>query len=63
MAPARDHANNTSKIEMGGHWDGPQENGATSHVDWNPLFFMALSTGTRLGPYEVLSPIGAGGMG
>ena len=24
---------------------------------------MALSTGERLGPYEVLSPIGAGGMG
>jgi serine/threonine protein kinase len=24
---------------------------------------MALSTGTRLGPYEVLAPIGAGGMG
>ena len=24
---------------------------------------MTLSAGTRLGPYEVLSPIGAGGMG
>src|SRR6267378_3866377 len=24
---------------------------------------MALSPGTRLGPYEVLSPLGAGGMG
>jgi eukaryotic-like serine/threonine-protein kinase len=24
---------------------------------------MTLSTGTRLGPYEILSPIGAGGMG
>ena len=24
---------------------------------------MALPTGTRLGPYEVLSPLGAGGMG
>ena len=24
---------------------------------------MALSTGTRLGPYEVLAPLGAGGMG
>jgi len=24
---------------------------------------MSLSAGTRLGPYEVLSPIGAGGMG
>ncbi|HJZ11050.1 MAG TPA: serine/threonine protein kinase, partial [Acidobacteriota bacterium] len=24
---------------------------------------MALSTGTRLGPYEILSLIGAGGMG
>jgi serine/threonine protein kinase len=24
---------------------------------------MTLSTGTRLGPYEVLAPIGAGGMG
>jgi Tol biopolymer transport system component len=26
-------------------------------------FLMALTTGTRLGPYEVLSPLGAGGMG
>ena len=24
---------------------------------------MALSTGTRLGPYEILVPLGAGGMG
>ncbi len=24
---------------------------------------MALSPGTRLGPYEILAPIGAGGMG
>ena len=24
---------------------------------------MALAPGTRLGPYEILSPLGAGGMG
>ena len=25
--------------------------------------FMSLTTGARLGPYEILSPLGAGGMG
>ena len=25
--------------------------------------FMALSSGAKLGPYEILSPLGAGGMG
>jgi len=24
---------------------------------------MTLSSGTRLGPYEILTPVGAGGMG
>jgi hypothetical protein len=24
---------------------------------------MALTSGTRLGPYEILAPVGAGGMG
>jgi serine/threonine protein kinase len=24
---------------------------------------MALTTGTRLGPYEIVAPLGAGGMG
>ena len=24
---------------------------------------MALTTGTKLGPYEIVSPLGAGGMG
>jgi len=27
------------------------------------MFFMALAAGTRLGPYEIVSPLGAGGMG
>jgi eukaryotic-like serine/threonine-protein kinase len=28
-----------------------------------PIFHMPLAAGTRLGPYEILAPIGAGGMG
>ena len=35
----------------------------TGHVGINPHSLLALSPGTRLGPYEILSPIGAGGMG
>ena len=30
---------------------------------YNPAVRMALTVGTRLGPYEVTAPIGAGGMG
>src|SRR6201984_1666870 len=32
-------------------------------LGYNRSTAMALSAGTRLGPYEVLSPLGAGGMG
>src|SRR3954454_20229819 len=28
-----------------------------------PYFWMALSTGSKLGPYEILAPAGSGGMG
>jgi eukaryotic-like serine/threonine-protein kinase len=31
--------------------------------DYNCARTMALATGTRLGPYEIQSPLGAGGMG
>ncbi len=34
-----------------------------SFLEEPPLGRMALSAGTRLGPYEILAPIGAGGMG
>ena len=30
---------------------------------YNPRKSLALISGTRLGPYEILSPLGAGGMG
>jgi serine/threonine protein kinase len=30
---------------------------------YNPSLVMPLTSGTRLGPYEVLGPLGAGGMG
>jgi serine/threonine protein kinase len=32
-------------------------------IRYNCLKLYALGPGTRLGPYEILSPIGAGGMG
>src|ERR1700682_2485035 len=31
--------------------------------DYNDAQRMALSSGTKLGPYEIVSPLGAGGMG
>ena len=30
---------------------------------WPPAPGMSLASGTRLGPYEILSPLGAGAMG
>jgi serine/threonine protein kinase len=30
---------------------------------YNPVTYMALAPGVRLGPYEILSSLGAGGMG
>src|SRR5215218_9918989 len=33
------------------------------HLAYNPTRAMPLTAGTRLGPYEVLAPLGAGGMG
>src|ERR1700746_3703 len=30
---------------------------------YNPAIFMGLLSGTKLGPYEIQSPLGAGGMG
>ena len=32
-------------------------------IGWQLITYMSLPTGTRLGPYEVLAAIGAGGMG
>src|SRR5690242_18357695 len=32
-------------------------------LDYNDGHGMALSSGTKLGPYEILAPVGAGGMG
>src|SRR5262249_36415934 len=34
-----------------------------ARAKYNPRTFMTLTAGARLGPYEVLSPLGAGGMG
>src|SRR5712691_1911650 len=30
---------------------------------YNLRFYMSLAAGTRLGPYEIVAPLGAGGMG
>src|SRR5207245_4646642 len=30
---------------------------------YGSIFFMTIATGAKLGPYEILSPLGAGGMG
>jgi serine/threonine protein kinase len=35
---------------------------AVSHYN-SAHTYMALAAGTKLGPYEILAPIGAGGMG
>jgi serine/threonine protein kinase len=35
----------------------------TAPPDYNCARTMALATGTRLGPYEIQSPLGVGGMG
>src|SRR5678816_3227497 len=43
-----------------GLYDEPRAWSAGWHIIGT---LMALSTGTRLGPYEILSPLGAGGMG
>src|SRR2546427_7240987 len=32
-------------------------------MSYNPPHYVSLAAGTRLGPYEILTPIGAGGMG
>jgi hypothetical protein len=32
-------------------------------VEIHVLAYMALTSGTKLGPYEIQSPLGAGGMG
>src|SRR5262245_7075430 len=34
-----------------------------SHADPLPNSLMTLAAGTRIGPYEILAPLGAGGMG
>ena len=36
---------------------------AASLKRYNPNPTMALTSGTRLGPYEIVAPLGAGGMG
>jgi serine/threonine protein kinase len=41
-------------------FDHPERN---PNRDRGPTFSSHLSAGTRLGPYEILAPIGAGGMG
>ena len=36
---------------------------SSAPLEYNHLSFMSLSSGSRLGPYEVVAPVGAGGMG
>src|SRR5262249_3085572 len=44
---------------------GPRRGTDTPREEYNLLspHVMALEAGTRLGPYEIMSPLGAGGMG
>src|SRR5262249_36090272 len=49
------------QISGGGQPPGPQT-ARTAQLCYTPLL-MPLAPGTRLGPYEIVAPIGAGGMG
>src|ERR1019366_280253 len=45
-----------------GFWRGTVQKPVPPRIESRQTF-MTLSTGTRLGPYEILSPLGAGGIG
>src|SRR5215831_7243623 len=44
-------------------WGVTQDQGLPSRVNLIEPIRMPLSAGVKLGPYEILAPIGAGGMG
>src|SRR3984957_15139187 len=46
-----------------GHFSGSKGVAAFFYGDYNDAQLMVLTSGTKLGPYEIQSPVGTGGMG
>ena len=64
-SPANSRSQPPKRFQRGTTWGAtslPHRRSRNHGVEFPPSS-MALAAGTRLGPYEILSPLGAGGMG